>query len=191
MEEKQVGKKTQLIVNNRGSFFSRFGLPLLLILSFAWLNLYSFLVESNDVFGGYMQYGSITTYLFVTVAFLALVEYLIFELLFFIYRVFLSFSIYSFMIPKSILINKFRMWFCVRNVVLGFVFNLRFFFPYINAYLCVFELIMNFAFIMALYLDLKREHIEPLVGQYVFRTLVLPVVLYEIYVMITLMVGVL
>ena len=92
---------------------------------------------------------------------------------------------------KNVLLNKFRIWYLVRNLILGTIFNLRFLFPYISAYLCIMEVILNFAFIIGLYFDLKKKYIEPLVGQFVFKTLALPVVLYEIYQVIVLMVGVL
>ena len=87
--------------------------------------------------------------------------------------------------------DKFRKWYIYRNIVLGLVFNLRFFVPFISVYLCIFELIMNFGFIIGLYFDLKKDYVEPLVAQYVFRTLALPIILYEAYTIITLMVGVL
>lgn len=95
------------------------------------------------------------------------------------------------MIPKFVLIDKFRLWYLFRNILLGVIFNLRFFFPYIGTYLCVFELIFNFVFIICLYFDLSKNYVESLVGQFVFKSLAVPVILYEIYTVIVMMVGVL
>ena len=166
-------------------------LPVLLFVSFLWLNFYDTLAEVNNFstnFSGMEGAGaSICFYVFIQ----GLIDYIVFEFLFFIYRFCLGFSIYSFMIPKYVLIDKFRGWYIVRNLVLGLFFNLRFFFPYIGTYLCVIELICNFVLIICLYYDLQKEYVEPLVGQFVFKTLALPVVLYEIYYVIKLMAGVL
>ena len=129
--------------------------------------------------------------MFINVLIKGLVDYLVFELVFFLYRFVIGFSIYSFMIPKQVLKDKFRLWYVIRNLALGFLYNLRFAFPYFGTYLCIFELVFNFAFIIGMFFDLKRNYVEPLVGQFVFKTLAVPVVAYEIYKMIMLMVAVL
>ena len=147
------------------------------------------MAKANTVHVNSDLYGSHITYMIFSVLFAGIFDYLIFEILFFLYRFCLGFSIYSFMIPKFALKDKFRFWYLIRNVVLGFLFNLRFFFPYIETYLCVFELVANFMLIICLYFDLSREYVEPLVGQFVFKTLAVPVVLYETYSLIMLVVG--
>ena len=184
-------KIKKLVVPEQRSFFSKFCLPALLFLSFVWLYLYSTLSDLNDVFYSNETYSSLPLYLVISVLLVVLVEYLIFELFFFVYRLFIGFSIYSFMIPKNVLMDKFRTWYIIRNVILGLVFNFRFFFPYIDTYLIILELIMNFVFVLLLFNDLKKDYVEPLVGQYVFRTLLMPILLYEVYIVITQMVGVL
>jgi len=181
----------QLPSLNKRSVFSRFILPILLLVSFIWLNLYKNLTGLSDVFFVTETYESLSSYLVFSVLFLSLFDYLVFELLFFVYRLFIGFSIYSFMIPKNVLLDKFRFWYIIRNILLGIFFNLRFIYPFISTYLCVCELIINFVLVFVLYKDLSKDYIEPLVGQYVFRTLILPVILYELYVVITQMVGVL
>ena len=95
------------------------------------------------------------------------------------------------MIPKTVLTDNFRKLYIVRNLILGLIFNLRFVYPFINTYLCVIELIMNVLFLLGLFYSLKKQYIEPLVAQYVFKTLSLPIILYEAYILITLMLGVL
>lgn len=165
-------------------------LPVFLLLSFVWLNFYTTMtgVNSFHFFGDLRQ---LTFFLFAEVLIKGIFDYIIFEILFFIYRFCLGFSIYSFMIPKDVLKNKFRFWYIIRNIVLGFIFNIKFFFPYFGTYTCIFEMLMNMVLVVCLYFDLSKEYVEPLVGQFVFKTLTVPVVVYEIYVMITLMWGVL
>jgi len=182
----------RLVYASKRSAFSTIGLPILLLLSFVWLNFYSNYTNLNTmIFIDDSTFGSITSYIVFSMLIAAIVDYILFELFFFVYRLFLGFSIYSFMIPKYVMLDKFRIWYIVRNIVLGIIFNLRFLFPYISVYLCVFELILNFLFIICLYYDLKKDYVETLVAQFVFKTLTVPVVLYEIYIVIKLMVGVL
>ena len=50
---------------------------------------------------------------------------------------------------------------------------------------------MNMLFVIMLYFDLNREYVEPLVGQFVFKTLAVPFVIYQAFKMVVLMWGVL
>lgn len=165
-------------------------LPVLLLLSFIWLNFYTTMTDINL----YEKFSSVNPgagELIADVLFVGIVDYLVFELLFFIYRFCLGFSIYSFMIPKQVLKNKFRFWYIIRNLILGIVFNVRFFFPYFSTYTCIFELLMNMLLVICLYFDLSKEYVEPLVGQFVFKTLAVPVLIYEAFEMVVLVWGVL
>lgn len=166
-------------------------LSVCLFLSFIWLDFYKIMTSVNNVIINFGHFGNLPTYVFVSVLFRALIDYLIFELLFFIYRFFLGFSIYSFLIPKDILMFKFRFWYMIRNLILGIVFNIRFFFPYFTTYISVFEMFFNMAFCICLFFDLNREYVEPIVSQFVFRTMALPVVVYQTYKLILLVWGVL
>ncbi len=161
-------------------------LPLLVFLSFIWLNLYTSVASVTEIA---LLQGD--TYLVFGIILKGVLDYFVFEILFYIYRFLIGFSIYSFMIPKNVMKDKFRLWYLIRNVILGFLFNLRFFFPYLTVYLCIFELSFNFLFIFGLYFHLEKSYVEPLVGQFVFKTLAFPVIIYEIYRVVLLMVGVL
>lgn len=174
----------------RKTGFSK-AIPFLLFLSFIWLNFYSTMTNVNTISLNVGHFGNLPVYLLINVLLVAVFDYLLFEIIFFLYRFVLGFSIYSFMIPKVVLKDKFRFWFFVRNLVLGLIYNVRFFFPLFDTYLCIFQLIMNFVFIICFYFDLSVEYVEPLVGQFVFKTLAVPVVLFEIYQVIMLLVGVL
>lgn len=161
-------------------------LPLLVFLSFIWLNLYTSVASVTEIA---LLQGD--TYLVFGIILKGVLDYFIFEILFYIYRFLIGFSIYSFMIPKNVMKDKFRLWYLIQNVILGFLYNLRFFFPYFTVYLCIFELCFNFLFIFGLYFHLEKSYVEPLVGQFVFKTLAFPVIIYEIYRVVLLMVGVL
>lgn len=166
-------------------------LPVFLLLSFVWLNFYTTMTDINSAVRFLNPLTSLEAYMFGNVLIKGVFDYLIFELLFFVYRFCLGFSIYSFMIPKDVLKNKFRFWYIIRNIVLGFVFNIRFFFPYFAIYSCIFEMAMNMLLVVCLYFDLNKQYVEPLVGQFVFKTLAFPVVVYEVFEIIILWWGVL
>lgn len=165
-------------------------LPIILLLSFIWLNFYTTMTDINTS-EKFNSTNPSVAILFGDVLFKGVFDYVIFEALFFVYRFCLGFSIYSFMIPKQVLKNKFRFWYIFRNIVLGFIFNIRFFFPYFATYACIFEMLMNMVLVICLYFDLEKEYVEPLVGQFVFKTLAVPVILYEVVEMVFLVWGVL
>lgn len=166
-------------------------LPVFLLLSFIWLNLYTTMTDINTAVHYFFPTDSLSFYLFGNVLLKGIFDYLVFEMLFFVYRFCLGFSIYSFMIPKDVLKNKFRFWYIIRNLILGFIFNIRFFFPYFATYACIFEMLFNMLLVVVLYFDLSKEYVEPLVGQFVFKTLAYPVFIYEIVEMVFLAWGVL
>lgn len=166
-------------------------LPILLLISFIWLNLYTTMTNINASVIYSRPKNAFMLMLVFDVLLKGLFDYLVFELLFFLYRFFIGFSIYSFMIPKQVLKNKFRFWYIFRNLILGLIFNIRFFVPYFAIYSCVFEILMDMILLVCLYFDLNREYVEPLVGQFVFKTLAIPFMLYETMKVVLLMWGVL
>lgn len=181
----QINISTNSQIFNAGSIWSKV-LPVLLFFSFVWLELYSSVAKMATI-GIVGQSSSLV----ISILFYGLFAYAIFEFLFLVYRFCLSFSLYSFLLPRQGFKDKFRKWFLIRNIILGFIFNLRFYFPYISAYLCIIELIFNMLLIIVLYYDVAKKHVEPLIGQFVFKILCIPMVLYEIYQVLSMMAGVL
>ncbi len=160
-------------------------LPAFVFLSFIWLNLYSSLASSSV-----LNFLPSKRNMFLTILLSGAFAYLFFELLFLVYRLFIGFSIYSFMIPKRALLDSFRVGFFLRNLVLGLIYNLRFAYPFLSTYLCVFDLLFNFLCFMFVYLYLSKSYVEPLVGQFVFKTLSVPIFIYEIASVLMLVAGV-
>ena len=166
-------------------------LPVFVLISFIWLHLYSTTADLNVLNIHSTGFDSIEVYALISILMAGILDYIIFEIVFFAYKFVLGFSIYSFIIPRDILNFRFRFWYIIRNLILGLIFNLRFFYPYINTYLCVFELLLNMALLICFYFDIKRDYVEPLVGQFVFKTLAIPFIVYEIFTVVSMMVGVL
>ena len=171
------------------SLFSRL-LPFLVCLSFMWLNFYQYIINGNSL-GIAIDGVSPLAILVSSVVLNGIISYVIFEILLFIYKFFVGFSVYAFLIPVRVFNDKFRMWFLFRNLIAGVIYNLRIFVPYISAYLCIIDLIFNMIFILVLFADIAKKHVEPLVRQFVFRIMVTPIFIYEFIVVIRLVVGVL
>ena len=154
-------------------------LPFLLFLSFVWVNIYSGIMNVDSISVGASGLMTSWSYVIFSILFIAGVDYIVFELLFYVYRFLMGFSIYSFMIPKQIFINKFRLWFLIRNVLMGFVFNLRFLFPFISVYLIVVEVLFTMLSIICLYFDIARKYVDVLVGHLYFRAISICIIIYE------------
>ena len=153
-------------------------LPILLLFSFVWLNLYKGFGEISS-FSDPKSGLETWSYVILTLIFSGGISYLVFELLFFVYRFLLGFSIYTFMIPKQIFKNRFRFWMIIRNMLLGAVNNLCFFFPYISHYIVIFDMLLTMLLIVCVYFSLKRKYVNELVGHLLFRALVMWIAIYE------------
>ena len=132
-------------------------LPILLLLSFVWLNLYTGISGISLISVSSLDVSETWVYVALSLLFSGGISYLVFELLFFVYRFLLGFSIYSFMIPKQVFQNRFRLWFILRNVLLGVLYNLCFFFPYIAIYISVFDMILTMLVVICLYFNLTEK----------------------------------
>ena len=154
-------------------------LPVLLFLSFVWLNLYTELAQAVAISVNYSTGSYSLTYVILELLFLSAISYLVFELVFFVYKFLIRFSIYTFMIPRQVLQNRFRLWMIVRNVLLGIIFNLRFFYPYIAIYLSIFDVLFTMLFAVCVYFNLAKKYVDPLVGHFLFRALSVWIAIYE------------
>lgn len=154
-------------------------LPVLLFLSFVWLNFYTEIAQSVANSVNYSAGSYFLAYLILNLLFWGAISYLVFELIFFIYQFLIKFSIYTFMIPRQVLQNRFRLWMIVRNVLLGIIFNLRFFYPYIAIYLSIFDVLFTMLFVICLYFNLAKKYVDPLVGHFLFRALSVWIAIYE------------
>ena len=190
MAQKIKTVKLNLRKQEKRSAFSKV-LPFLVYLSFIWLNLYYLLAMSNPFNFNIFENTTRQSYVFFTFIVEGSLAYLIFEFLFFLYKFALNFSIYSFVVPRQVLNDRFRLWFMIRNIILGLIFNLRFFFSFISLYLVVFETLVNVIIIVCLYFDIKRKHVDEIIAQYVFKALAIPFILYQAYTVIAMVVGVL
>lgn len=168
---------------------------LILFISFVWLSLYSAISTSFNSFffsfGNAFDLGS-TTFSTIAVSILieSLLSWAIFEILLWIYRTILSFKIYSFIVPADDLKKECRMFFAIRNVLLGIFVNLSFFFPYLYELLNFVDLILIVGLLIVFAVNIQRKYSEPIISHFVFKCFCLPVFVYECLILLFAVMGV-
>lgn len=184
---------------------------ILLLLSFIWISIYP-VVSSNSSFGlfssatqiydtqtffrnevgNFLNTSSVAFSMLITnVLVEALISWLLFEFIFFIYRWFLTSKIYSFVIPKNVLKNESRMFFSIKNLIFGVLVNLSFWFPYLYEYAECFNIVLVVALLLVFAVKIQKNYSEPLIAHFVFKTYCYPVIAYECIVLLFAVFGVL
>lgn len=165
----------------RNSLLRKF-LPLFLVLSFMLVELfetYSSFSAVNNSFISVAIQAETADYFFISLLISALLSWAWFEIVFYIYRMFINFSIFSYTIPRALLENKARCFMVLRNVIFGLVSNLMFFFPYIRAMLIVFQIIIDFLVFIWFAFAVTRETVDTMIMPNVFKGLLTPFVIIE------------
>ena len=155
----------------------------LLILSFVWLELYP--TTLSFVYSFEYGYGDLFSDANLPVAISslftnAIISWLSFELLFWIYRYVLSFKIYSFIVPMDSLKAETRMFFIFRNVILGLFCNLCFLFPYIYMFEPFLDLLITMIVMIFYAKHLNNVYSDSIVGHFVFKNFCYPIFIYEL-----------
>ena len=157
----------------------------LLYLSFLWAGFY---VASNTIVDGLvLGYGKLFSfnsgnfiYNILFILMFAGLELTGFEILFWFYRLFLSYKVYTFIVPA----NKFkvdcRVFFAIRNVIVGIFANLCFLYPFIYAYLELIEIVSVLVGVIIYSYYTQKTYSEPLVAHFVFKNFCTPIFAYEI-----------
>lgn len=160
------------------------GYVFLLYLSFVWLTFFSSV--NSFISNLYFDFGKLfvsTDQLFSTIYLVliyALLELAVFEILFWIYRNILSCRIYTFVVPDDKMKVEFRLYFILRNVILGVITNLCFLYPFLyNAY-DFFKIFVTLLIIILFAFNIQKKYSEPIIAHFVFRNFYKPVLLYEI-----------
>ncbi len=182
-----------LDVKNSGSNFSWF-YKLILFLSFIWVNIFTvsgIIVSSfGEGFGNLLDMSnSNASYFVFMLAVYAFVYWIVFELLFYIYQEYLSYKIFSFIIPKASLKKESRLFYAYYNFVYGIFVNLCFVIPYLHLYLPLISIILLFLFVILYSLHINKKYAEPIIGHFVFKNFCYPLFAIEIIFLIFNFVG--
>lgn len=157
---------------------------LLLYVSFVWVSLYpaTGLLAQNFYFGyGNMLDFSSPNFLSVVVMILsnALIYWVSFEIIFYFYRWFLGFKIYSFIVPVEKLKAESRGYFIYRNIFYGIFLNLCFLFPFLHQFAPLVDLVITLIVLIVYAKHLNDVYAEPVIGHFVFKSFAYPVFIYE------------
>lgn len=168
----------------------------LLILSFLWMNIFP---AASSVIGSYeMGYGNILdaaspNFMYVVMLCFAqaLLSWLVFEIVFKIYREILAYRIYSFVVPLDNLKNDSRLFYTYRNLIYGLFINLCFFFPYLYTFNITISVIVTVAMIILYAYHIKKTYSESIIGHFVFKNFTVPLFVFEILIIIFQLWGIL
>jgi hypothetical protein len=149
-------------------------LPLLLIISFAWVELFSAYSSSAFSFYGLSGIDLVTPfseYLITNILIFACVEWLYFEITFYLYKIVIGFSVFSYTIPKELLNNKGRLFMVIRNIIWGALNALLFFVPFIANYLLIIELLLDIGIFLFFVSEVMKETVDVMIKPNVFKIL--------------------
>lgn len=157
---------------------------LFLYLSFVWVSVYP--VASTIGTSFFTYYGNLISganseisTLIVFSMLEALLGWLGFEIIFWLYRMFLTFKIYSFVVPVDELKNTSRLFFGVKNILYGALLLLCFWFPYLYSFMELFNLILIVSLLILFAVYIQKKYSEPIIAHFVFKNFCYPVFVYE------------
>ncbi len=153
-----------------------------LFLSCVWLEFYpstlSFMYSFEYGFGNMFSNVNLMTVI-ENVIFEALISWAAFEIVFWFYRWILSFKIYSFIVPMDSFKAESRLYFIIRNVILGLIYNLCFIMPYLYSFSVFFDLLITMIVMIFYAKHLNAVYAESIVGHFVFKNFCYPIIFYE------------
>lgn len=156
----------------------------LLYLSFVWISFYpaatsltgSFMFGFGNLLDAKNSNFSLAIAMVISDATLS---WLMFELLFYIYRYVLTFKIYTFIVPLNSLKIESRIFFIYRNIFYGIFLNLCFLFPYFYAFASFVNLTITMITLIAFSKSLVKNYSEPIIAHFVFKNFCYPIFVYE------------
>lgn len=168
----------------------------LIFISFIWISAYpAACIATDNFYLGYgnlfdMESGNFSSFVMLVLS-QAVIYWLAFELIFYLYRWFLGFKIYSFIVPADRLKQESRIFFIYRNCFYGIFVNLCFLYPYLYSFTLFFDLVITLIAVIAFASHLNKTYAEPVVGHFVFKSFIYPIFIYEALMLISEIVGVL
>ncbi len=158
---------------------------LLLYVSFVWVSVYPVAtsLSSSYFYYGYGNLFDVSSEYFIsnlfTVLIYALIEWIVFELVFYFYRYFLSFKIYTFVVPLSKFRIECRVFYTYRNLIYGIFVNLCFLYPFLSSYLLFFSIVSSILLLIFFAYYISKKYSEPIISHFVFKNFALPLFVFE------------
>lgn len=153
-----------------------------LILSYVWLEFYpatlEFLTSFEHGFGD--MFSDVNKFVVIeNVIFEAIIGWIAFEIVFWVYRWVLSFKIYSFIVPMDSLKAESRLYCIIRNIILGLIYNLCFVMPYLYSFSIFFDLLVTMIVMIFYAKHLNSVYSDSIIGHFVFKCFCYPIFVYE------------
>lgn len=150
-------------------------LPFVFVLSFMWLDLFSELLVFNATVASTDAIVTFITELLISGA----ISALFCAVIFWCYKLVLNFSLYTLLIPSYAVKDGLKWHFIIRNIIMGGLYFLCIYFPFIYNYLAVADTIIIFAVFMMFSKRCAGLYADRVVSPYVFKALMMPLVVYE------------
>ena len=148
--------------------------PVLLLVSFIWLGFFENYSTMQVELVEYVKYNlldfDMSTMSTISVIFSGIIDWLWFEVIFYVFKMLLNFSIYSYTVPKSLMENRARFFMIMRNIFLGLFYNMLFFFPYLVNFTLIVRLVVDFSLFAFFFKSATRETVSIMIAPYVLRT---------------------
>ena len=130
---------------------------------------------TNIVTAGMTASSSFVVYVFYN----ALLSWLLFELVMRCYYFLVSFSIFSFVVPKKRFYYTFRAFWAIRNVIVAGIYFLLFASPIFINYVTLMVLIVDFLVFVGMFLWLKTKYFKLLMAPFAWRAFLRPFIVFE------------
>lgn len=151
-------------------------LPWLLFLSFMWLNVYNVL---SSYTADMMSNSNAGINMVLDLIIFAIIDYFLLWVLLWVYRSILQTKVYFFLTSTKTFLVKIKFWFVIRNLILGALYFLLFYFPYLQTYFVVIELVLSYLTILCTFLSLQKD-IGVLFKHMYFKLLMYPWFIFKI-----------
>lgn len=156
----------------------------LLFISFIWTSLFT---ATSSLTGTlYFNFGNMldsNSSNFSSIVFIilseAILSYVAFEFVFFLYRYVLQFKVYSFIVPLDRLKTESRVFYIYRNVFYGLFLNLCFLYPYLYSFAPLISVASTFILLIFYANHLNKTYAEPIIGHFVYKNFCFPLFVYQ------------
>ena len=150
------------------------------VLSFMWLNLFSSLLAFNTTSVKTDVLVTFLTELLISGAFSAI----FYSIVFWLYRLVLHFSLYSILIPDLAIKDGLKWHFIIRNIIMGALYFLCIYCPYIYNFLPAIDALVIFAVFILFASRCCKLYVDGVVAPFAFRVLLRPLIIYEFAILV-------
>ena len=167
----------------------------LLYFSYVWVSFYPVIgVFASDLTVGLGKLFNLSSgNLFIEAIYILLypgINMLLFEIIFWFYRVYLSTKVYTFVVPTERLKQECRIFFIIRNIFYGIFLNLCFLYPFIYKFDYFINVSVTLIVAILFAYKMQKEYSEPIISHFVFKNFCYPIFYYEIFIVILNVLGV-